>query len=172
MHEDTMQGFVNVPCRHQGRPCRVGRAETDGCRLPCRVCGRIQQLGTFQSMTVSCEAPRQSSCLQQAYFQVQQHVSVSELHSSQMLACPDLCCNMCAGDHDDRVVPLHTHKLLATLQHTLAGGGEESLQRNPLLARYETKAGHGAGKPTEKIIAEYADIFGFAAAITSAEWSA
>ncbi|KAK9792686.1 hypothetical protein WJX73_000704 [Symbiochloris irregularis] len=77
-----------------------------------------------------------------------------------------------SGDHDDRVVPLHTHKLLATLQHTLAGSGRDSLQRNPLLARYETKAGHGAGKPTEKIIAEYADIFGFAAAVTSATWAA
>lgn len=76
------------------------------------------------------------------------------------------------GDHDDRVVPLHTHKLLATLQHTLAGNRDDCLQRNPLLGRYETKAGHGAGKPTEKIIAEYADIFGFAAAITSATWSA
>ena len=77
----------------------------------------------------------------------------------------------CAGDHDDRVVPLHTHKLLATLQHTLAGS-EDALQANPLLGRYEVRAGHGAGKPTEKVIAETADCFGFAAAITSARWVA
>ena len=51
-----------------------------------------------------------------------------------------------AGDHDDRVVPLHSHKLLATLQHTLAGS-DDSPQRNPLVARIETKGGHGAGEP-------------------------
>lgn len=103
--------------------------------------------------------------------QVQLHVSVPGQQSTRVLAWTHAC-GMCPGDHDDRVVPLHTHKLLATLQHALAGRDGESLQRNPLLARYETKAGHGAGKPTEKIIAEYADIFGFAAAITSATWSA
>ena len=80
-------------------------------------------------------------------------------------------CVRLAGDHDDRVVPLHTHKLLATLQHTLAGA-DNAVQRNPLLARYEVKAGHGAGKPTEKIIAETADYYGFAAAMTSAKWVA
>jgi len=38
--------------------------------------------------------------------------------------------------------------------------GEES-QENPLLIRIEEKAGHGAGKPTEKIIAEYADVYAY-----------
>ncbi len=62
-----------------------------------------------------------------------------------------------SGDHDDRVVPLHTLKLAATLQHTLAGqeaaavAGEAPAQRNPLLVRVEVKAGHGAGKPTVKV---------------------
>ncbi len=49
-----------------------------------------------------------------------------------------------AGDHDDRVVPLHSHKLTATLQHVLAGG-PDAPQRNPLLTRVEVRAGHGAG---------------------------
>ena len=49
-----------------------------------------------------------------------------------------------AGDHDDRVVPLHSHKLTATLQHVLAGG-PNAPQRNPLLTRVEVRAGHGAG---------------------------
>jgi len=58
------------------------------------------------------------------------------------------------GDHDDRVVPAHSFKFAAELQEKQAGN-------NPVLIRIETKAGHGAGKPTGMIIEEYADIFGF-----------
>ena len=58
------------------------------------------------------------------------------------------------GDHDDRVVPAHSFKFAAELQDKQAGN-------NPVLIRIETKAGHGAGKPTSMIIDEYADIFGF-----------
>jgi len=58
------------------------------------------------------------------------------------------------GDHDDRVVPAHSFKFAARLQEYQAGS-------NPTLIRIETKAGHGAGKPTDKIIAEVADKLGF-----------
>jgi prolyl oligopeptidase len=58
------------------------------------------------------------------------------------------------ADHDDRVVPAHTFKFMATLQE--ANGG-----KNPILVRIETKAGHGAGKPTDKQISEAADMYGF-----------
>jgi prolyl oligopeptidase len=75
------------------------------------------------------------------------------------------------GDHDDRVVPLHSHKLTATLQHVLAGA-PNSPQRNPLLTRIEVRAGHGAGKPTSKIIDEQSDMFAFAAACMGAKWAA
>ncbi|KAK9846596.1 hypothetical protein WJX81_007362 [Elliptochloris bilobata] len=75
------------------------------------------------------------------------------------------------GDHDDRVVPLHSHKLTATLQHVLAGG-PDAPQRNPLLTRVEVRAGHGAGKPTAKIIAECADMYAFAAKALGAPWKA
>jgi prolyl oligopeptidase len=68
------------------------------------------------------------------------------------------------------VVPLHTHKLLATLQHC-AATDEGSAQQNPILARVEVRAGHGAGKPTEKIIEEAADIYAFAAEVIGAEWT-
>jgi prolyl oligopeptidase len=58
------------------------------------------------------------------------------------------------ADHDDRVVPAHSFKFAAALQ--AAQGGDA-----PILIRIETKAGHGAGKPTTKIIEEIADRFGF-----------
>ncbi|MBE3108954.1 MAG: S9 family peptidase, partial [Acidobacteria bacterium] len=58
------------------------------------------------------------------------------------------------ADHDDRVVPAHSFKFTATLQAAQAGPA-------PILIRIETKAGHGAGKPTDKQIEERADVFGF-----------
>jgi prolyl oligopeptidase len=58
------------------------------------------------------------------------------------------------GDHDDRVVPAHSFKFAARLQ-------EVQSCANPVLIRIETKAGHGAGKPTAKIIEENADKLAF-----------
>lgn len=72
------------------------------------------------------------------------------------------------GDHDDRVVPLHSHKLTATLQHVM--GGKDSPQLNPIITRIDVRAGHGAGKPTDKVIAEVADMFGYAAGVVGAAW--
>src|SRR5690606_28083078 len=54
------------------------------------------------------------------------------------------------ADHDDRVVPAHSFKFAARLQEYHTGS-------NPVLIRIETKAGHGAGKPTAMVIAEQAD---------------
>jgi len=58
------------------------------------------------------------------------------------------------ADHDDRVVPAHSFKFAATLQAAQGGSG-------PVLIRIETRAGHGAGKPTTKIIEEAADKLSF-----------
>lgn len=58
------------------------------------------------------------------------------------------------GDHDDRVVPAHSFKFAATMQEAQSGS-------NPILIRIDTKAGHGAGKPTAKIIDEAADRMAF-----------
>lgn len=58
------------------------------------------------------------------------------------------------GDHDDRVVPAHSFKFAAELQAKHKGS-------TPVMIRIETDAGHGAGKPTSKIIEENADIFAF-----------
>ncbi len=58
------------------------------------------------------------------------------------------------ADHDDRVVPAHSFKFAAALQAAHAGAA-------PVVIRIETKAGHGAGKPTAKIIEEIADRWAF-----------
>ena len=58
------------------------------------------------------------------------------------------------ADHDDRVVPAHSYKFAAALQAAQSGTA-------PVLIRIETQAGHGAGKPTRKIIEEVADLWGF-----------
>ena len=58
------------------------------------------------------------------------------------------------ADTDDRVVPGHSFKYAAALQAAQAGDA-------PVLIRIETRAGHGAGKPTDKTIEEYADRWAF-----------
>jgi prolyl oligopeptidase len=58
------------------------------------------------------------------------------------------------ADHDDRVVPAHSFKFAATLQDN------QSCEK-PTLIRIDSKAGHGAGKPTTKVIDEAADIWAF-----------
>ena len=63
------------------------------------------------------------------------------------------------ADTDDRVVPGHSFKYAAALQSANTGA-------QPKLIRIETRAGHGSGKPTDKIIEEYADMWSFIAAHT------
>lgn len=58
------------------------------------------------------------------------------------------------ADHDDRVVPAHSFKFASRLQEYNAG-------TNPMLIRIETNAGHGAGKPTSKVIDEATDVWSF-----------
>lgn len=58
------------------------------------------------------------------------------------------------ADHDDRVVPAHSYKFTSTLQANQQG-------ENPILIRIDTKAGHGAGKPTAMKIAEATDKISF-----------
>ncbi|WP_246543229.1 prolyl oligopeptidase family serine peptidase [Novosphingobium profundi] len=60
------------------------------------------------------------------------------------------------ADTDDRVVPGHSFKYAAAIQHAAIGG-------KPHLIRIETRAGHGSGKPTDKVIEESADILSFMA---------
>lgn len=58
------------------------------------------------------------------------------------------------ADHDDRVVPAHSFKYIATMQEKYKGD-------NPVIIRIEVDAGHGAGTPTAKTIEEYTDLFAF-----------
>jgi prolyl oligopeptidase len=58
------------------------------------------------------------------------------------------------ADHDDRVVPAHSFKFAAALQAAQAGP-------KPVLIRVETRAGHGGGKPTSKLVEEAADQWAF-----------
>jgi len=58
------------------------------------------------------------------------------------------------ADHDDRVVPAHSYKFIAELQAKQKGN-------NPVVIRIDKSAGHGAGKPTSKIIEEAADRYSF-----------
>ncbi|MBW4623745.1 MAG: prolyl oligopeptidase family serine peptidase [Cyanosarcina radialis HA8281-LM2] len=66
------------------------------------------------------------------------------------------------ADRDDRVVPAHSFKFAAALQANHAGEA-------PVLIRIETKAGHGAGKPTTKAIEEIADKWAFLVKVLGVE---
>ncbi|MGC1470466.1 MAG: prolyl oligopeptidase family serine peptidase, partial [Sphingorhabdus sp.] len=66
------------------------------------------------------------------------------------------------ADTDDRVVPGHSFKYTAALQAAKLG-------EKPHILRVETRAGHGAGKPIDKLIEEYSDIYGFLAKWTGLE---
>jgi prolyl oligopeptidase len=67
------------------------------------------------------------------------------------------------ADTDDRVVPGHSFKFAARLQACQAGPA-------PVLIRIETKAGHGAGKPTAKMIEELADEYAFLVKVLGVKW--
>lgn len=62
------------------------------------------------------------------------------------------------ADHDDRVSPHHSLKFAATLHHAVQGNKN---QKNPILLRVYSDAGHGGGKPTSKAIEADTDVFTF-----------
>jgi prolyl oligopeptidase len=67
------------------------------------------------------------------------------------------------ADTDDRVVPGHSFKYIAKLQHTDGTGSA------PHLIRIDVRSGHGSGKPTTKIIEEYSDVYSFLGHFTGLE---
>jgi len=76
----------------------------------------------------------------------------SPLHNLKKTAYPATM--ITTADHDDRVVPAHSFKFASALQENQQGS-------NPTLIRIETSAGHGAGKPTSKLIEEASDVLSF-----------
>ena len=70
------------------------------------------------------------------------------------------------ADHDDRVHPAHSFKYAAAMQAANPQG------ESPVMIRIETRAGHGAGKPTSKLIEEAADKLAFATAFLAADEAA
>lgn len=91
-------------------------------------------------------------------------IKLSPLHNCKEQKYPAIM--TLTADHDDRVVPLHSFKYVAELQHKAAHVPGQS----PLLIRIDVDAGHGAGKPTSKIIAELTDIYSFFAKYAGAQW--
>ena len=84
----------------------------------------------------------------------------SPYHNTADLDYPAVMVN--TADTDDRVVPGHSFKYIAAMQHAYKGD-------QPMLIRIESKAGHGSGKPTHKIIEEYSDMWAFIAKHTGLE---
>ena len=79
-------------------------------------------------------------------------LTYSPLHNIQTVEYPSVL--IYTADHDDRVVPAHSFKYAATLQNAQQG-------KDPILIRIGKSAGHGAGKPTKKIIKENAEKWAF-----------
>lgn len=77
---------------------------------------------------------------------------------------------MFTADHDDRVVPLHSLKQIATLQHVLCTSLENSPQTNPIFCRILMNTGHGAGASTQKQIDEAALRYSFMAKQMGITW--
>ncbi len=78
----------------------------------------------------------------------------SPLHNIKNDGTPYPAILITTADHDDRVVPAHSFKYAAQLQASDTGNA-------PKLIRIDSNAGHGAGKPTSKVINEYTDIYSF-----------
>jgi prolyl oligopeptidase len=74
-----------------------------------------------------------------------------------------------SADHDDRVVSAHSLKYIAQLYYVVRNEAA-NFQKKPLICRIEVKAGHGAGKPTSKIIAEITDIYSFVSQVLGAQY--
>jgi prolyl oligopeptidase len=74
------------------------------------------------------------------------------------------------ADHDDRVVPAHTLKYIAQLYHLLKTERGSAGEQPAVMARVEVRAGHGAGKPTAKVVSLLHTTLSAGATCTRADW--
>ncbi len=130
----------------------VQRPELFGAALPA-----VGVLDMLRYHTASANARQWSSDygLSEEAAQFRALRAYSPVHNVRDGACypPTL---VTTADRDDRVVPWHSYKFAAALQHAQSCA-------NPVLIRIETRAGHGAGKPVWMQIDDYADQWAFAA---------
>jgi len=133
----------------------VGAAETQrpdlfGAALP--GVGVLDML-RFQDFTIGNSWITEYGCSTCAADQFKTLYAYSPLHNVKMGAAypPTL---ISTADHDDRVFPAHSFKFAAAMQAAQAASA-------PVLLRVDTRSGHGGGKPTAKIIDDYADIYAF-----------
>ncbi|KAJ0026246.1 hypothetical protein Pint_09290 [Pistacia integerrima] len=153
--------------------CINQRPDLFGCALP--LVGVMDML-RFHKFTIGHAWTSEFGCSEKEE-EFQWLIKYSPLHNVRRPweQHPDQLCQypptmLLTADHDDRVVPLHTLKYLATMQYVLCTSLENSPQTNPIIGRIECKAGHGAGRPTQKIIDEAADRYGFMAKMLGASW--
>ena len=79
-------------------------------------------------------------------------IKYSPLHNVKKASYPSTF--ILTADHDDRVVPAHSFKFAAEIQ-------KQNIGNNPMLIRIDAQSGHGSGKPKDKLIEEWADIWAF-----------
>jgi prolyl oligopeptidase len=154
---DREQIHVNAEARDQRpqqrriarRRCRKSKARSVGATLP--AVGVMDML-RFQKFTIgwAWTSDYGSSENKEEFEAIHKYSPLHNIKSGTKYP-PTF---LTTADHDDRVFPAHTFKFAAALQAAQAGPA-------PVLIRIETRAGHGAGKPTTKIIEETADQWAF-----------
>jgi len=134
----------------------------------------VMDMLRFHKFTIGHAWCSEYGCADNSEEEFQNLLAYSPIHNVRIPECgegefPSMM--LLTGDHDDRVVPLHTLKLVATIHHQMRQvDGGRNIPRNPVIARIETQTGHGAGKPTDKVIEQYADVYAFIGECLGGEW--
>jgi len=129
----------------------------------------------FHKFTIGYAWCSDYGCSEADQVQFQSLAAYSPYHNVPRDGLPPLM--LTTADHDDRVVPLHSLKYAAAAQrahgvwsHNVPLAGETDEKGVPVVIRVEVDAGHGAGKPLDKVMDEQADVFAFFAKYTGAQW--
>jgi len=120
----------------------------------------------FDKFTIGQAWCQEYGCTSKFPGSVDYIIKYSPLHTIKKQKYPAML--ILTGDHDDRVVPLHSYKYVAELQYQ--AGFDKVPGQSPLLLSVRKDAGHGAGKTTSKKIQERAEILAFMAKVTGVKW--